>query len=222
MKIDPKFYQYDCKEGENLDLRQANAILRHEPDIIIFEMPQSEKGPDTEFNKYPCNKKPLNKVDDIKEKLKISAQKFPYAESDIYVWDNILKMWKQNINTQIYNVDMSNDFRSVYYDNFTYPACRNDWLFWVYLYIREMYMTKNIQYILDNYKIKKKPIVLVFLQSIHFKHVKFLMTDPSKKQIWKYYFGKFKNIAPNKDLDDKIKKRSVKIYKYWNKIQNFY
>jgi len=32
-----KSYQFDCKEGKKIDQRQANAVLRHRPDVVIFE-----------------------------------------------------------------------------------------------------------------------------------------------------------------------------------------
>lgn len=66
MKLNPKFIQRDCVEGGNADLRQAEAVLKHRPDIIIFEMPQgSSSGPGTIFNSYSCANKSIGKVDEI-------------------------------------------------------------------------------------------------------------------------------------------------------------
>jgi len=88
----PKFIQSDCIEGDTIDIRQTRAILKYRPDIIIFEMPAGKNGPGTIFNRYTCDKKPLKKVHEIIKNLKISAQKFPYAASDINVWENIKKL----------------------------------------------------------------------------------------------------------------------------------
>jgi hypothetical protein len=220
MKIKPKFIQFSCIEGDKIDLRQANSILKYKPDIIIFEMPQGKNGSSIIFNKYSCDKKPLNKVRQIIQKLKISAKKYPYAASDIMVWNNIMTMWRQNINTQIYNVDTPDEFRrEPNLFNVSYPAVRQDWFFWVYLYIRDSFMVKNIQKVLVNYQQKENPTILIFLQSIHWKNVQFLLKSPSKKDVWKYYFGRFKNIKPTKDLDKKIKLRNLMVYKYWKQLQ---
>jgi hypothetical protein len=221
MKITPKFIQRNCIEGDKIDLRQANAVLEHKPDIILFEFPAEKSGPSTIFNKYPVDKKPLKKVAEIIKNLKIAAQKYPYAESDIAIWENIKKLWKQNHNIYIYKIDSPSELRRGYFENFEikYPQTRKDWLFWVYLYLREAYMTKNIQSILKNYKEKEKPTIAVFLQSIHWEHVKFLLKKPSESEIFKYYFGRFSTLK-KKTMDKEIKNENPFLYKWW-KILNY-
>ncbi len=81
-------------------------------------------------------------------------------------------------------------------------------------------MAKNIQWILDNYKEKKEPKVLVFLQSFHWDHVKFLLNNPSKNKIWNYYFGNFSEID-KQSIGNKIKNINKVFYKYWSKISDF-
>ena len=223
MKLKPKFLNFNCIEGDKAYYRQAKAIVEHKPDIIIFEMPQGKNSPNTVFNNYSCDKKPIEKVYKIIKKLKIAAKKYPYALSDVAVWNNIEKLWAQGINTQIYNIDSPDKIRrECHLFKNGYPVVRKDWLFWVYLYLRDSFMTKNLKIILDNYSVKKNPTTLIFLQSIHWKHVQFLSTDPSKEKIWKYYFGRCKDLRPNKRIEGKITERSRVLASYWKKYQRFY
>ncbi|PIP58101.1 MAG: hypothetical protein COX02_02035 [Candidatus Vogelbacteria bacterium CG22_combo_CG10-13_8_21_14_all_37_9] len=220
MKITPRFIQRSCIEGDKIDLRQANAVLKYKPDIILFELPLGRLGPNTIFNNYPVNKKPLKKVTEIIKNLRIMSKKYPYAKSDITVWKNIKKLWAQGHNVYIYNIDTPSELRKKYFKNFKskYSEAHKDWLFWIYLYIREMYMKKNIQYILKNYKEKRNPTIAVFVQLIHWKHIQFLLKNPDKPKIWKYYFGKFSNLKI-KTIDYEIKNRSLSLDHWWKKIK---
>lgn len=228
MKINPKFIQCSCVEGDKIDLRRAKAVLKHKPDIIIFELPQNNRGAGLIFNRYSCSNKPIEEVNKIIKENRIAAKKFPYVASDIAVWKNIEKLWKQGINTQVYNVDSPAKLRKESFYLFHksisngYPAVRKDWLFWLCLYLRESCMAKNAKRILDNYHFKKDPTILIFLESIHWNHVKFLLTNPSKEKIWKYYFGRFKNLKANKNIENQIRARSLTLNNFWKKIQKFY
>lgn len=217
----PKFIQENCTEGAETDLRQAELILKHRPDIILFELPAGSNGPATIFNKYEVNKKPFKKVTEIIKKLKQATKRYPYAKSDIVVWENIMKLWKQNHNIYIFNIDAPKELRKKYSETLEpkYPQARQDWLFWVYLYIREKYMAKNIAKILENYKGKEKPVIAVFLQSIHWNHVKFLLKNPKESEIFRYYFGRFPRLK-KETLGQKIKKRSPLLYRYWQTTKN--
>lgn len=81
-------------------------------------------------------------------------------------------------------------------------------------------MANNVQWILRNYKGKENPTVLIFLQSFHWDHVKFLLKNPSKKAIWNYYFGKFSEINKS-DIAIKIEGLNKVFYKYWKKFSDF-
>lgn len=223
MKLKPKFVQRSCVEGNKIDLRQADAVLKYKPDIIIFEMPKGKNGPSTIFNRYSCKNKPFEIVDEKIKKLKIAAKKYPYALSDVVVWENIKKLWKEEVNTQIYNVDSSVFLRgNNLYSEQKYSFAVKKWMFWVYLYLRDFYMAKNTKIVLDNYSKKENLTILICLQSIHWIHTQFLLTNPSKEKIWKYYFGKFKNIKPTKEIEVEIKKKSKILSYYWKKVQKFY
>lgn len=210
-----KFIQKDCIEGDKIDLRQANAILKYKPDIVLFELPAGKLGPDTLFNKYPVHKKPLKKVDEIIKNLKESALKYPYALSDVATWENIKKLWAQGHNVYIYNIDSPNELRRGYFETeVAYPKARRAWLFWVYLYIRDSYMAKNTGVVLENYRDKTSPIVVVFVQSIHWKHVLFLLEKPKKEEVFKYYFGRFPKLS-SKTIDSELKQKNLFLYTWW-------
>lgn len=218
MKLSPKFIQRDCVEGDAVDLRQARSILKHRPDVVIFEMPQDKSGPDTVFNRYPPDKKPLQKVAAIIARLRIAAEDYPYAASDIAVWENIETLWSQGHDVLVYNIDTPDELRRRYFVDMQpdYPAVRRDWLFWAYLLLRDSHMTKNLRWILNNYRRRENPTVVVFLQANHWRHVKFLLEDPSKQEIWNYYFHSFPKLRPE-TIADEIKARSKVLYKYWKK-----
>lgn len=219
MKIAPTFIQTNCVEGNRIDLRQAQSVLKHRPDMIFFEFPAGKNGPDTIFNKYPADKKPLKKVDALIARLRISALEYPYALSDVAVWENIKQLWAEGHNVLLYNVDAPDALRRAYKLEYEmpYPQARKDWLFWAYLYLRDVSMAKNVTDILSHHKGKNSPLIAVFIQSIHWEHVEFLMGKPSKANIFQYYFGKFPEIHKH-NLEDNLKKRNPFMYKWWVRL----
>lgn len=224
MRLKPRFIQRSCVEGNKIDLRQADAVLDHKPDIIFFERPQNKNGkPGTVFNHYSCRTKPTKKINEIIKEAKIAAKEFPYAEGDIFIWKNINKLWDEGINTQIYNVDSPQRMRAEGFYLFNkpisegYPGVRKDWLFWAYLYLRDSYMANNIRSVLKTYSLKPDPTICIFIESIHWQHIQFLLENPSKEKIWKYYFSRFPGIKPN-TLQRKIRERSKIIAEYWEKV----
>jgi hypothetical protein len=237
MKLKPKFIQRNCSERQEIDIRGALAVKKYKPDIVIEELPMKGKTPDTIFNKYPANKKPLKEFEKMIHRKIISGIKNRDALSDVLLFQYIKDLWNEGKNTLIFYTDMQNSFRGTYKkymkssdDNEIW----NDWLFWVYLFIRDCYMAKNVKWVLDNYKAKSNPTILIMIQSFHWRDIKFLFKNPSKQQIWKHYFGRlpdgdkklfphfFKNfpgVTPE-TIDGEIKKRSKIIYKYWKLFRN--
>ena len=69
--VNPKFVQENCKEGDRIDKRQSEVVKKYKPDIIFFELPQGESGPDTVLNKYNVNNKPYNKIKEIEDRLNL-------------------------------------------------------------------------------------------------------------------------------------------------------
>jgi len=219
----PKYIQVNCREVKKIDLRQAKAVLKHKPDIILLEYPNNNKTSDMIFNSFPTDKKPQTELNKIKKLLKKFSKNNPWGLSDISMWENVEKLWQNGHNVLIYRIDSPTELTNQYltlkmYKN--YPAIKSYWLFWAYLLIRDYTMTKNVKWVIKRYKNKKNPTVLVFLQSIHWDHVKFLLTNPTKKQIWDYYFKNFKEIN-TKNIGFKIKEKNKIMHKYWKKINLF-
>lgn len=219
----PIYIQFDCKETDESDLRQANAVLKHKPDIIILEYPNNNKTPDLPFNKYSPLKKPKDMIRArLKEFPGEVLQIHPWVKADTIMWNNIANLWEKGHQVLIYSVDAPNELTKEWLEvwNHAYPCIKENWVWWVKIYLREKIMAKNIRWILNNYKEKKEPIILIFLQSFHWDHVKFLIDNPKKNEIWNYYFGDFSEID-KQSIGKKIKKLNKMFYKYWNKISDF-
>lgn len=227
MKI--KFVQADVSEEINTkkwkkpDYRQADCVLKYRPDIIIFESAYN-KTPDTIYNKYNCQSKPLKLVRNYQKRLKEKSMEpgLGDAISDIKLWDNITKLWEEGHNVLLYNTDGPDELRREFFEvwKYMYPCALKNWLWWVRIYLREKYMARHIKWILDKNDGKENLIVAIFLQSFHWKHVQFLLENPSKEQVWRYYFAKFKEIDRG-NITAKIKKENKVFYKYWEKISEF-
>lgn len=217
----PTFYQFNCREQNRPDYRQARAVLKYRPDIIIFEAPEKNGSPDVIFNRYVCDKKPKEEIKKIQNDLKRVSKEFGYVLSDVRTWQNIDSLWKMGHNTLLYNVDAPSELRSKWFEvwEHMYPCAAKNWLWWVRIYLRERIMANHIKNILRNYKEKSNPTILIFLQSFHWIHVKFLLTNPSKNEIWDYYFGDFREIT-RKNIAIKIKKMNSIFYKYWKKYSD--
>ena len=201
-----KFINVNCVEGKKTDLRQARAVLRHRPDVIVLEYPNNGKIP------FRAEKAP-------KELFKEKNIKFmPWIKSDIVMWKNIRRLKKSGHEISVYTVDGPSDLVWQFFMvwRHMYPCALENWLWWVQIYLREQYMLRNIRWILKKHKSKKNLTVLVFLQSFHWEHIKFLLSNPGKRKIWKYYFGKFSEINPE-NIAEKIKKENEIFYKHWKK-----
>ncbi len=123
----PIYLQFNCKESNELDMRQADAILKYKPDIIILEYPNNNKTPNLPLNKYSALKKPKNLV---KKRLKKFSDKVlkihPWAEADTIMWKNVASLWEKDHQVLIYSVDAPNELteelREVW--NYTYPCIK--------------------------------------------------------------------------------------------------
>ena len=217
--VRPLFIQENCIEGNRIDLRQANVVAQYRPDVILFELPAEKGNPSLIFNRYSPDKKPRREIWQKIRKAKIAGREFPYALSDVRVWENIKELWRDGHDVLLFNIDGPDDLRRSYFNltkGISYDLQRKRLIFWVHCYLREIMMAEYVRNILRNYKKKENPIVAVFLQSIHWHHVKFLLKNPSQKEIWKYYFGRFPDVNP-KNIGPKIGKIDTVHYKYWQK-----
>lgn len=221
--VKPKFIQANCSEGNKVDLRQANVIKKYKPDMVFFEYSADESNQLHIFNKHSARNKPFLEIRKITKNITLNAKKFPYALSDVYIWENIESLWRSGQNTLMFNVDSPKELRHhdyMKYGKIPYSRAVKQLRFWVFLYIRECYMTENIRRVLNKYNKNRNSVIAVFLQSIHWKHVKFLLNKPSKKTIWKFYFGRFPGITPL-NIDKKIEEEDKIYLKYWRKISVF-
>jgi len=228
MKI--KFIQVNCREEINtknwkgLDLRRAQYVLKYKPDIIIFENASNHKDPDTIFNKYSCENKPIKLVRENQDFLKKVSKIHGNGDvlSDVLMWDNIVKLWNEGHNVLLYDIDGPDDLRREFFEvwKYMYPCATKNWLWWVRIYLREKYMAENVKWILEKNKSKENLKIAVFIESFHWIHVKFLLKNLSKKQIWEYYFKKFKEVD-TKNISQKIKEQNKVFFKYWKKISDF-
>lgn len=202
-----KFINLNCIEGDNIDLRQAKAVLRHKPDIIVLEYPSN--------NKFPSDVKTTPK--EILNEKNIKAM--PWIRSDIMMWKNIEILKKSGHEFSVYKIDGPNDLVNEYFIVWQnmHPCALKNWFWWVQVFLREQYMAKNLRWILNKHQDNKDLKVLVFLQSFHWTHVKFVLNKPTRKKLWQYYFGKFKEVAP-KNITEKIKKENKIFYKHWKRF----
>lgn len=228
MKIN--FIQVNSREEINTrkwagpDHRRADYVLKYRPDIIVFEYACDNDNPDTIFNRYDCKHKPLKMVRKLQKTLK-EVSKEPGngdAAADVPLWENIIKLWGEGHNVLLYYTDGPTELRREFFEvwKYMYPCAIKNWLWWVRIYLREKYMAKYIRWILDHNKNRKGLTVAIFLESFHWRHIKFLLNNPTKKQVWDYYFGKFPEINP-KNIAQKIKTENLLFGRYWKKIAEF-
>lgn len=209
-----RFYQANCREDGGVDSRQADLILRCRPSAVFWELPAGPQGPASVFNRYPPTRKPAAVLTKIKRQLTAATRRYPYAQSDILTWDNIQKLWADGLDVQVFNVDGPSELRRLDLDGLwaPYPACRRDWLFWVYLLSRERMMASYVEQVLA--QLPPDATVAILMQSIHWRHIRFLMTKPTDQQIWQYYLGRFPDLT-EKNLPEQLRHRSRLLYKYW-------
>lgn len=216
------FHEFFVREHNRADYNFARAILKYRPDFVFLEMGSPKGNPDTIFNRYSPEKKPLDKVIAIQNEMHKASDKFGYAKSSILMWDNIMKLWREGHNVLIFNADAPDDLRREFFEVWRnmYPSATKNWLWWVRIYLRERYMTRNIRWALSHYKYQKQPVALVQFGGFHWKHTKFHLNNPPKKELWNYYFKKFPEITPG-NIGKKIKKENKLFYKYWKTMSGF-
>jgi hypothetical protein len=203
----PRFYNFNCRESNALDLRQAEAVLKYQPDIIFLEYPNNDK-----------ELKPRTRA--VKSFSKKTLKASPWAKSDLIMWKNVEHLWRKRLKTKVYAVDGPSELNEQYllaWHN-TYPCATKNWFWWVHIYLRERFMAKHITEALNDYEDGKNPVVLIFLQSFHWQHVKFLLTKPSREKMWKYYFGKFEKEISAREIPKILKRENKTFYKYWQKF----
>lgn len=214
--------EINTKNWKKPDFEQARAVLEYKPDVIIFEKAFNGRTPNTVYNRYVCANKPVHLVREYQRFLNKQSKNYGDALSGVPLWDNILKLWKDEHNVQLYNVDGSDELRREFFEvwKYMYPCALKNWLWWVRIYLREKYMADHVTWVLDKHKSKDEVVVAIFLQSFHWEHVEFLLTKPTKAKVWEYYFNDFKGITRS-NITEKIKAENRVFYKHWLAISGF-
>ena len=213
-----KIYQFNCYEGNDIDLRQADAVLKYKPDIIIREAPSSENRASLAFDPRKSVKKLEDNLKRLAVHLQEVAKKDPWVLSDIKMFENAIEVLKTGHKIRIYDVDAPCELLKESRIN-KWSLLKNkperrgvNLIWWVYIYLRERTMSKNIAPLFKN----KDQSVLVFIQKFHWLNIKFLLSNPKEKEIWNYYFGRFKDLTPAK-ITSILKRENPILYQYWKK-----
>jgi hypothetical protein len=219
----PKYIQVNCNETDKLDWRQARAVTKYKPDIIILEYPNNQKTPGLPFNKYKALEKPKEMVKKrLKEFPKEVIKIHPWVRTEPTMWKNVANLWAKGHQVLVYAVDAPHELTGEWLEMWrhAYPCIKKNWLWWVQIYLRERIMANHLQWILKHYKEKQEPMTLIFLQDFHWEHVKFLLKNPTRDKIWDYYFGKFPDVNRN-NIAREIKKLNQVFYRYWRNFSDF-
>jgi hypothetical protein len=218
-----RYIQHSCREDSRLDLRQAQAVLRHRPDAILFEAPMDKPSVSLLYNKFAPKNKPLKLVHQYQAMLRKVSKTYPWVASDIVVYDNIVRLWRDGHEVKLYNMDGPSDL--------LHETIRHGWnmtsrprrrgvhfLWWVYIYLRERAMADNLADVTT--KLPPDAVVLVFLEKFHWLHVQFLLDKPSRKEIFDYYFKAFED-TPHA-LSVRVHACGNKsLVKYWSEYSDF-
>jgi len=158
-----RFIQISCREVDSVDLRQAKAVLQHQPDVILFEAPGDKPSLSLPYNKYPVHEKPLDEVMKHQAMLRRVSKNYPWVGSDIAVYDSIIKLWKEGHGVKLFHVDAASELlRETIENNWNLtnlPRRRGvHFAWWVYIYLRERTMANNLLKILP--KLPKEGTVL--------------------------------------------------------------
>ncbi|MEN9920546.1 MAG: hypothetical protein RL538_439 [Candidatus Parcubacteria bacterium] len=213
-----KLIQTSCLESNKIDTRQAEAVARHQPDVIIFESPMQNGSYEDVCNGYPPDKKPVHIIRERMKILRKVAKKYPWVLSDIQMYEHIIALWRQGHDVKLYHVDGPSELLHIHTpgSNQLIPSRRGTYLmWWVRIFLRETYIAKNIGAILKKYK-QQDVTILVFLQKFHWINVQFRLKNPSKRALWDFYFGRYKNLDKVL-LNQRIRDFNKTLYTYWTK-----
>ncbi len=220
-----KIFQYSCVEDKKPDFRQAEAVIKKRPDVIFFEAPTPLGKPSLNYNKFSTKNKPLSDLKKHYKMLKEVSKKYPWVISDIQTYKNIEKLWKEGHDVKLYSIDAPSELLKIginLNNDIKPPKPKRrgtNFNWWVRIYLRERIMSNYMMKILPKYK--KENTALVFLQSFHWRNVKFLLSKPSKQQIYKYYFGSFKSLNLGNLNEHVLETNNPILTKYWKKVSDF-
>jgi len=219
-----KFIQQNCVEGDSVDPRQANAVLRHAPDLIIFEAPRN-----TRSLGWPCNGASLTErkqaVKERKQMLRNVARTYPWVWSEALLLDNVATLWESGHHLDLYDADAPSELLRETINNgwnrIQRPRRRGvHFPWWVYIYLRERMMANNITKIVAR-DTSRKSTALVAMQKFHWLHVQFLLSHPAKSGIFRYYFGAFSGVSLRNINRTVYSVGNPVLQKYWDRVSDF-
>ncbi len=215
--MNKKFIQVNCVEGRGVDLRQANAVTKYRPKIILLEYPARDGHPGFSFNRFPADEKPLREARSIQRGLRRTARKYPWVLSDVALWENIVAEWRRGNNLFVYKVDGPRDLVARGARGTAFRGVPRHIAWWVRIYLRERYMLKNIRLVFKRHPGSGR--ALVFLQSFHWNNVLFLLGSRSRDAAWRRYFGRFKGLTAA-ELERRVRGDAV-LWRHWKKVSQF-
>lgn len=220
------FHQINCAETRDgsLDLRQAKGIAKYKPDIVLLEYPTMGSHPGFELNEYGPLSKPAALVAKRTREFPPEVLKTdPWAAADVYMWREIAACWAAGHQIYVYPTDgpheLLSEWREVW--EHMYPQATKNWVWWVQIYLRERLMANHILWVMDKHANLSKPVVNVYLQAFHWRHVRFLLSNPTPDEIWKYYFERFSDDITREQITGSIKKLNRVFYTYWQQFGDF-
>jgi len=183
----------ESKHTVQNSLKKARAIKKLKPDIVIFEYPKDSE-PGIYYNKFSPNKKPLVKFNKVKQGLTKGARKHPWLAGDVKIFEEIENLWSSGKQVLLFNMDGPREL-TVLCDKIV--KSQNRFHFDVWNYCREQYMIKTIKQVRAKHP---KAKIIVLCHNSHWESIKFLLSNPSKQAIKKYYFARHKH--PDFSLKD--------------------
>ena len=181
--------------------KKAEKILKIKPDVILFEYPVKEDFSLSYFNKFNPEKKPKDKIKELKKGYEISSKKYPWLKTEYKIFEAIEKLWDDGKQVYLFEIDAPVELTSV--EN-TKGLLNIVWNF-----LRETYMIENIKKIESRFD--KDKVALVFCHDFHWKNIQFLLKNPGKEEIWNHYFMQ----KSPKEIEVELEQKNKILHKFW-------
>ena len=185
--------------------KQAEAILKIKPDIILFELPRV--GELSYFNKFKPKNKPHERIDNIKEHFSALSKYYPWFASFYKIIEAVEQLWSKGKQVYLYEIDGPVELTSAGEGK---RGVQNV----VWNYLREKFMLESIKRLNRRFPRKK---ALLFCHNFHWGNLNFLLKKPSKKEIWNHYFKIIGNVTPEW-VERELRRKNKVLYKYWKKL----
>ncbi len=203
---------------EEISNKKAEEILKIKPDAILFEYPVPERNSLSDFNNFSPKEKPKQRIDAWKKSYAKYSEKYHWLKSEYKIIEAIEQLWNEEKQTYLFEIDGPIGLTSI---GETKDSLKGLQII-VWNYIREKFMAENIRNIesfLDK-KAGKEGVVLIFCHDTHWKNIRFLLKNPSKNEIQKYYFSR-RGIKSIKEIESELKEKNMLLYQFWKLKSDF-